>query len=307
MIKNVPPPQEFYESGISLLNFAWGTVTSLLLEADESEDYGVEISEVEGAFWAAAKQQLTTSLAIAQQGVEFILKGRISEISPFLLIANLPKEFPKNSAQVDINFSDFRTIDAQDLVKLHDTFAPVRLPKGFQEKFEELRQKRNIIMHTVKKDLTIQATDVIADILSVHKHLFPKQNFVTCRRAALDVSPSSELHSNDHVDFHVIREFSLVVELLSPSQTKEFFDFNKKQRRYICPKCAYECRENGDLPRTALLTPNTPASDMLFCFICEEKHMLTRESCPDTTCKGNAISLEFDICTSCGQDSARNS
>jgi hypothetical protein len=303
MIKNIPPPQEFYEAGLSLLNFAWETVTALLIELNESEEAGLEVDEIKNAFWSAARQHLTTSLAIAQQGVEFILKGRISEISPFLLIDNLPKDFPKGSTSNDLNFSDFRTIDSQDLIKIHDTFSSERLPVGFQDKFEDLRKKRNSIMHTVNKNLVVQATDVISDILSVHKYMFPDRSFISFRRNALDTSPTSELYSNDHVDSKVIREFSLVIDLLPPNLVKEFFGFNKKQRRYICPTCNHACADSYFIPETAFLIPNTATANTLFCFICKEKHPVERTTCFDEKCKGNVRSIEYDMCVTCGRES----
>ncbi len=87
MIQNIPKHEDFFNSGLSLLNFSWETVASLLTDLDEAEGWGVDVDEVSDAFWQASKQRLTTSLAVAQQGVEFILKGKIAEISPYLLIS----------------------------------------------------------------------------------------------------------------------------------------------------------------------------------------------------------------------------
>ncbi len=300
MIKNIPPPQEFYDSGLSLLNFSWSTVINLLIELQDSENFGVEISEVQNAFWLAARQQLTTSLAIAQQGVEFILKGKISETSPFLLLTMLPKDFPNKSSTQDLDFSTFRTIDAQDLIKVHDTFSLQRLPDDFKTKFEELRGKRNVIMHSVNKNLTVQAADVIADILSVYKHLYPDENFISERKKFLDSSPTSELHSTDHVDIQIIKEFSLIVDLLTPQQMQEFFSFDKKQRRYLCPDCTHTCRDDEINPKTALLNPNTATSTILICFICSTPQKVQRLDCKHSGCMGNVLSVEYEFCTTCG-------
>jgi len=45
------------------------------------------------AYWAAAERELANAIAIAHQGVEFLLKGRIALVSPYLLIVQDPKHW----------------------------------------------------------------------------------------------------------------------------------------------------------------------------------------------------------------------
>jgi len=228
MIQNIPKHEDFINSGLSLLNFGWETVASLLTDLDDAEGWGVDVDEVSDAFWQASKQRLATSLAVAQQGVEFILKGKIVEINPYLLISSNLKDWPSSCDKKDISFADFRTIDANDLIRVHNTFTKERLSDSFISKFEELRKKRNAIMHTVDRRLDLHVTDVIVEILSLHKHLFPDLNWVNVRRDFLEKAPFTELHSYDYVEPRLIWEFSLITELLKPAHMKEFFDFDKK-------------------------------------------------------------------------------
>jgi hypothetical protein len=300
MIQNIPEPVDFINSGLSLLNFAWEIVASLLTDLDDAEGLGVDVEEVSDAFWQASKQRLTTSLAVAQQGVEFMLKGKIAEISPFLLIAGSPKDWPSSCHKRDISFADFHTIDANDLIKIHNTFSKQRLSDSFISKFEDLRKKRNTIMHTVDRRLDLHVTDVIVEILSVHKHLFPDVNWVRVRRDFLEKAPLTELHSYDYVEPRLIWEFSLITELLKPAHMKGFFDFNKKRRRYICPNCQHESHELELKPKTALLEPNTPDSTSLYCFVCENVIEVERTDCTNEECSGNVVSIEFETCATCG-------
>lgn len=300
MIKNIPIPEDFINSGLSLLNFAWETVASLLTDLDDAEGWGVDVDEVSDAFWQASKQRLTTSLAVAQQGVEFILKGKIAEISPYLLILGSPKEWPSSCDKKDLSFADFHTIDANDLIKVHNTFSKEKLSDSFIIKFDDLRRKRNAIMHTVDRRLNLHVTDVIVEILSVHKHLFPDINWVGVRRKFLEKAPLTELHSYDYVEPRLIWEFSLITELLKPAHMKEFFDFNKKRRRYICPNCQHESRESEFKPKTALLEPNTSKSTNLYCFVCEGIIEVERTDCTNEECPGNVVSVEFETCATCG-------
>lgn len=301
MIIEIPSGNDFYATGLSLLDFSWDTAATLLTQLDDSEYFGVDIPEVSDAFWEASKQRLSTALAIAQQGVEFILKGRIADVSPFLLIPGPPKEWPKGCNKNNTSFAEFKTIDAQDLVRAHDTVADCRLSDDFVRKFNDLRLKRNSIMHTVDRRINLHVVEVIADILAVYKHLFPAGDWVKTRREFLEKSPLAELHSTDFVEEKVIWEFQLVTELLKSNQMKTFFGFNKRQRRYICPKCYYYSRDSQIQSRTAILKPNTASSKNLYCFVCDDNISIERKHCLHEGCKGNVLSHEYGICTTCGK------
>jgi len=301
VITEIPSGNDFIGTGLSLLDFSWDTVATLMTELDDSECFGVDIPEVSDAFWEASKQRLATALAIAQQGAEFILKGRIAEVSPFLLIGGTPKDWPKGCNRHDTSFAEFRMIDAQDLVRAHDTVAASRLTDDFVRKFDELRGKRNAIMHTVDRRINLHVGGVITNILAVYRHLFPAGDWVQTRRDFLEKSPLAELHSTDFVESRVIWEFSLVTELLQPSQMKAFFGFNKRQSRYICPGCYYASEDSQIQSRTAVLKPNTAASATLYCFVCDDNISIEREDCPHEGCRGNVLSHDYGICATCGE------
>jgi len=301
MIVNIPQEDAFEESGLALLNIAWDTVITLLTNIDEAPEWGVDVDEeVRNAFWGAAKRHLTTSLALAQQGIEFIIKGRISSVSPYLLIVGNPKEWPKNSQNENIDFAEFRTIDSQDLIRVHNSCSSNKFDDSFIRKYEDLRKKRNAIMHTIDLRIDIHALDIISEILSVHKSLFPNSSWIETRRGFLEESPLSELGGIDFVEQRVILEFSILTNLLTPVQTKEYFDFNKRQRRYICPECEHESSEAQIQPRTALLSPNSSNSTVLYCFVCTNEMDIVRIHCNRDQCNGNVISDEYNICCTCG-------
>lgn len=87
MVSDIPTDEDFYESGKDLMGFAWETVCGLLLDLDDAEYFGVDRKEVSDEYWETAKRRLATGLAITEQGVELLLKGKIAHISPFLLIS----------------------------------------------------------------------------------------------------------------------------------------------------------------------------------------------------------------------------
>ena len=110
-------------------------------------------------------------------------------------------------------------------------------------------------------------------------------------------------------------EINLVVDLLKPTEVDKYFNFNKKQRRYICPVC-YEEAFSEDfvhtglsdrIPKLAQLKPNRPTSTSVYCIVCNEDSIVAREDC---SCRGNVIKIEegyeiekgYGRCLTCGSD-----
>ncbi len=298
MVNNIPTAQEFYTSGKELLDYSWDVIANLLTNLDDAGYYGIDLQEISESYWNSAKRQLTTALSITQQGIEFILKGKIAKISPFLLIADPPRKWPSPYRDVDIDFAHLRTIDAQDLVRVYDTFSGELLPQNFVEKFHEMRNKRNRIMHSVDKNITVHVTDVIETLLFMFNLLFPDEIWPILRLDFLRSAPDAELESDEYSTHRVCREMSLVIKLLEPAQVKEFFNIDKNQRRYICPGCS--SRANTDFEfeyKLAVLTPKESNSNSLYCPICNEIYSVKRQSC-GKNCLGNVIS-ENGICLTC--------
>lgn len=303
MIKNIPKSKNFLEIGMSQLNFAWEIILSLLEDLHEAEEYyEVNVKKVDKKFWDASKQRLSNSLFSLQHGVEFLLKSKIIEISPYLLIAENLSNWPKSCDKKDIDFADFKTVDAQDLIKIYNTFSSTRLSEEFNLTFNKLRKKRNSIVHTVDKRINLQAKEVMVEMLTMYKKFFPEGNWVHERRKSEEASPMSKLHSSDHIEPRLVREFSLLVKLLSHSELMEFFNFDNGQRVYICDYCKEVCNDYYDdlYPKTAILKPNKSDSTNLYCFVCEKNIKVERIKCSNVGCKGNVISRDYATCLTCG-------
>ena len=300
-VSNIPTEGDFYTSGKELLDFSWDVIARLLTDIDQAEYYGVDPSEISDKYWSAAKRRLTTALSITQQGVEFILKGKIAAISPFLLITDPPAKWPSPYENKPINFSDFRTIDAQDLIRVIDTFAPNLLPNDFVEQFHQLREKRNRIMHSVDKRLTIDVAEVLDSLLFMHKALFPNESWAAVRLRFLDQAPDSELGAYEYSRNRVCWETELAIDLLKPSKVKKYFGIDKKQRRYTCPTCISEANTDAGFDhKLAVLQPKGPSSTTLYCPVCDSIYNVIRKECENEGCPGNVLNEEGECLTCCG-------
>ncbi|MDO9108901.1 MAG: hypothetical protein Q7U89_07955 [Coriobacteriia bacterium] len=287
------------ETGLSLLGFAWDKAIELLGDLENARHYGVDDSEATAAFWTAARQTLLVTTTVAQQALEFILKGRIAAVSPYLLIAGQPREWPRG-VYTNVPFAEFRTIDAQDLIHVHDTVAEVPLQEAFVAKFDELRRKRNSIMHTVDRRVEARAGDILRDILLLYYQLFLGGDWVAVRRQYLERSPIAELHSTDFVEQQLVWEIEQVLGLLTNRQKQEYFGLPARQRKYICPECARNSDHLELLPMTAVLRPNASNSTTVFCFVCGETTLVAREPCQRGDCPGNVVSDDEGQCLTCG-------
>lgn len=300
MIIEIPNKSDFFQSGLSILNLAWGAVAAFYIDLEYSE---LEEWDEDGAmtedYWQAAQQPISIALALAQQGIELLLKGRISEISPFLLLAGNPRDWPASCSDKDTPFADFRTIEAHELIRCHDTVIADRLTESFKTQFERLRRLRNIIFHSVDKKSRPTAEDVFRVILESIDCLYHPKGWVRIRREYLEKSPKSIAYSSPEPEVYLISELLHIVRLLKPSEAKRYLGFNKKQRAYICYECASKSSDIDLQPRIATLDPNTPKSTRVYCFVCDRHYPVIRKDCTQDDCPGNVIDAKEGVCLTC--------
>jgi len=301
MIHDIPTASDFYTTGKELLDFAWDTTAHLLTDIEEAEWFGIDPEEVSDDYWKAAKRHLTTSLSTTQQGIEFILKGKIADISPYLLITDSPQKWPSPYNSEKPHFSDFRTLDAQDLIRVYDTFSPTPFSSDFRTYFENLRDKRNAIMHSIDNRLATRAREVIESILYAHNALFPTESWSRVRQSFLEKAPIAELGAEVFTSNRICWEIQTVINLISPSDVKKYFKIDRKKHAYFCPNCLDDCDGNIDFEyKLARLTPPTPNSTTLYCPVCDQSFKITRKDCDDGLgCEANVLDEE-GRCLSCG-------
>lgn len=299
MIIDIPTSDDFQHAGIEFINLAIDQVFSLYddIENSELEDWG-DCDDI-ASFWNSAQRTLSNALTLVQQGIEFLLKGRIVNVSPYLLISGEPREWPRGCDNRDVPYSEFRSIDAQDLIRVHDSVCQIRLSQSFKNYYEELRRRRNTIMHTIDQSLEIDTKAIIFYSLeAIHELIGPLQ-WISLRRKYLEESPASKAFSTDYADYKIIVESLKMIKLLTTSDLIKYLGFNKKQRRYICPTCN-SVDLVGDLEiNTGLLNPNTPISTSVYCFICGQTHEVIREKCSEQDCQGNVLLVEKRKCLTC--------
>lgn len=302
MIINVPTSEDFAKHGLMFLNLAWNTVFDLLLDFKDANDWeSIVDDEQTESYWQAAKRPLSMAHALAQQGAEVVLKSEIAVISPFLLVSAPAADWPRGCDKTNTAFADFRTMDAQDLIRACNAVRPTPLPKQFVTTYDDFRKQRNALFHTVDNRLSFSEKEIIWYILSVAQLIRPGQ-WPAIRKEHLEESPAFKAYAVDYVTNRLCCEMDAMIDLLQRSDLLEWFGFDKKQRRYICPHCYWDLNHDNDPPhpRTAQLRPNTPQSRNLFCFVCGSQIPVIRKKCKYPNCKGNVIHSTADCeCLTC--------
>lgn len=302
MITDVPTADDFQQAAVGFLNLAWDAAYELVRHSfyfHEGDYWGDEEQE----YWSSAQRPLATALALTQQGIELLLKARIAEVSPFLL---LDSGWCRGHDKTDTPYSDFRTIDFQDLIRAHDSVQSDRLPDDFKNRVNALRKVRNSVFHTVDKRLRLTATDVLFAILDAVHYLVHPQQWIAIRRSAISASPTSSMDEDFH-DGMLAQEVALIVDLFPHADVFRFLGLNKKQRRHLCYSCHRSSMDfNNPLEcRFAVLRPNTAESTKLFCVVCNKETEVRRSSCSEAECKGNVIHSEEEVCLTCFKDQPR--
>jgi len=299
MITHIPTSSDYEKSALSMLNLSWEMALQLAIQLDEAKEDDNEVEEA--TYWAACHTQLTTSISLVQQALEFQLKSRIVAVSPYLLIAGPPKNWPQDCDTTDLPFADFYAVEAQDLLRAHDTVSNQRVPQEIKQLFESVRKLRNRIMHTVDARLKVEVPQVIIAVLEIANWCIGCGKWTDARRQHIELSPNSIAYAaySDHSTFIIARELLKAVEILKPAEVQNLLGFDKKARRYACPECALECSDDGMKPNLAFLVPNTPTSTNVHCYVCGRDCAVVRRNCSAPDCKGNVISVEEMLCLTC--------
>lgn len=293
MIIDIPTQTDYENTAFGLLNLAWENTLKLAVDLDEAKDYADDIPEEE--YWEACQSQLATAASLIQQAFEFLLKAKILAVSPYLLITGKSRDWPSECNTKNMPFAEFYSIDAQDLIHTHDTVSEPRLSSSIKNLFEQMRKLRNCIMHTVDNRLNVEVKLVVCAVLEISEWSIGPFKWIETRREHIRKSPNSIAYEEEwgNAETYLLAlEIIKTVDILTPAEVSRFFGFDKKQRRYICPSCSYDCRDADFQPKLALLVPKTPTSTNLHCYVCGQDFRVIRKNCAKKGCKGNVLADE---------------
>ncbi|MDP3750095.1 MAG: hypothetical protein Q8Q88_23975 [Phenylobacterium sp.] len=298
MITEIPTAKEFHDAGVNLLYLAWDIAMDLLRGSD-GKYTGAELDEAMlEEYWQKSQIALGNALSLIQQSMELGIKGRITAISPFILISTEHSKWPT----IDASFSDFRTIDAVDLTKVHNAVSTAPLDDTFRAFFDDIRRQRNKLMHSVPKD-TFEPGTLIISVLTAAETLYnempwPERCIQQESQSRVSIIDGGETERN-----RVMNDIELALKYLKPAQAKRFLGFDKRRRAYLCPNCYATANRDyaDDFPLLAQLRTKERSETTLDCKVCGISSVVERRDCKADECKANVLDDE-GMCLFCQHD-----
>lgn len=305
MIIDVPTPSEYQTGGLNQLYLAWQIAMASLHEFDDALSYGAEDdADTRADYWRRSQPALANAYGLIQQAMELALKGRIAAISPLLLIGD-PADWTGKAAVEDISFGEFRTLDAADLVKVHNSIATPPFDDAFKTFWDDLRRERNKIMHSTKPK-NFDPADVVRAILTAASALFAERRWPAVLLEMEQEGRLAALGFNDNVQNHVMRQVEAALTHLTPGEAKRFLGFDTKKRAYMCPPCYFAANRDWqeEWPHLAQFPTKVKGATDLACIVCDTVTVVERTPCKEETCKGDVIAEEICLTCSTRQDEA---
>lgn len=309
MIHNVPTWQDLETISLRLYFNAWTSAANLVTEylsvSDDKEDRWQQ-------YTAAAQGELQAIYTLILQSQEIGIKGRIAEVSPFLLLKKHSASARLGPGRWDYDFSDFPTIDAAELIAVHNTFCRHQISDGFATAFEKLRRGRNKISHLGVFNERLDPLALVELLFAQFTELYPRHRWLPARLryASDDKWAGFDFQTDWSPEAEVLKEIYDIQNSLTPAQHKVVFGHGPEEPRFICPPCgsALERYTSGNEPYpnevpTAFQTDDAAVS----CALCEATHSVHASICADSECDGRIVPAAPDwtrICLTCGNTPA---
>ncbi|PTV44551.1 hypothetical protein DBL02_12760 [Acinetobacter oleivorans] len=250
MIIDIPTKDDFFSSADDMVNEAWEKINNLSRNYHEIGESLIFLKKYNAPtevqvlaleqFWFKERPKLISALTLILQSVEFRLKGLIAEISPYLLLSSSSKGIPKADKNGIISFAQFHSVDAQDLVKVYETFSNKKLNMKFKNWYEDIRILRNRFMHTVDKTSDINPEIIFKSIIIAHKYLVSvNQNWLQNRLNYLCKASEKEIDPDElgRLTLMVHSELFYVVHVCSREILFEIFKYDKSHDEDFCLNC----------------------------------------------------------------------
>jgi hypothetical protein len=306
MIIDIPSSDELEKVSVDLLIGAWSVALATIwnLEGSNVAEWDDDFA-VRNAYRLSIKPTLNQAISNVAQAHELGLKSKIAAISPYLLLSGDVRSWPRSDDGRDISFYELRTVDASDLMRLHNMVCPAKLDERFVRIYDETRRNRNRIAHLGGGKAEVDAKALLRLVLTSFGYLHPNKSWVKERYAYEENHPHTLLGSPDFIEYSLVNEFESVQELLEPKYVKTYYGFDKRKKKYICIRCTNEQNSMvGERSAFAQIKSQTVDHSILCCSTCGEDHVVVHGQCNKSNCTGGMIYKESygrASCVSCGQ------
>jgi hypothetical protein len=311
MITNIPTPENLNDVALRLYFSAWSSLVGMRAEFEDvfvDDPTGNEWREEWTDYLVACQPELQSICTLIQQSNELALKAKICSVSPFLLL--LRSDAKLSTSPKDVDFSEFKTLDAVELPGAVNTFCKEHLSDKFIQTYHEVRSLRNRISHLGQLNKQLLPDELTRILLFQYAELWPGRAWLNDRVRYASATRRAFFHDGKYAtaEMEVMYELYHTFRMMTGAEFKRLFGHPKNTRRYLCHECIYEAStRNFDLGfsktcKTAFLDKSGHA---LECLMCTKKFKVARQRCSSPECKGNVIGDNDDDyigkCHVCGE------
>jgi len=304
MITQIPTSNDFENIGLECLiksiEMLYSISTSLQEINDQLEEESIEWAD----FWKYHHVNLRASLILAYQGVEYLMKSRISMRSSLLLIQNNPTTWPSFPNSENKSFEQLQTISGEQLIRVFYAVTEKEFfDTDFESDFEKLRIKRNKLVHSASAaKLTVKY--ILKTSIKFIDYYFGQYSWRTRLFDQIEENPTFDLFDAEFERAYNFQVLNFLKRELGKGQLNSFIELNIKSRKYYCPSCTYDLSKydsHSNESKWAFLDPNQSSSTSIMCLACSRKFDVKRDDCKGSDCKGNVINDTYDapICLTC--------
>lgn len=293
MITNLPSDIDYKNVAFECLIQAYKNICKV-----DNEELVEDIDR--GDLWEYNEIVLKTSVILTHQGIEALLKSKISEITPLLLIEQKRGNWKTLPESENCDFSDLYTISGDELIRtFFATVNPADYSTDLVSHFEEIRILRNKLVHGIGNE-TLYPEPILVLIIKSFTLLCGKDSFWTALQEKFYNHPAQltgePVFVFDEAQQHIHLDY--LEALIGTGELNNHFTQDLKARRYFCPDCngavGVSVAENGEvIPypnfRFTFLKPNEPDSTNVNCLVCNDDFEVERTDCNKENCKGNVI------------------
>jgi hypothetical protein len=224
-------------------------------------------------------------------------------VSPFLLLLGADV---KAWAKPNADFTDFRTLDAIDLVRVVNAVCTQPVSEQFATQFDNIRRGRNKIQHLGYFRNKIDPLATLDILVDQWLELHPSKNWLAELRSVVS-SEHRDLLRDDRftATTSVLNMVASLTSMLTNNQRRKLLGVPLRARMFNCWKCHYEASfddfgDGLDGFETAYLKAN---GSSIHCVNCEADSKVRRGKCDDPECGCDIIVVDDngEFCAYCGE------
>ncbi len=296
MITNQPEREEFETIAKQCLAQAFNIVYDIDSELEYFEGDPADV-------WEYRIGDLSTSLILIFQAIEAVMKGRVCQTSPLLLLDLKRTEWPTLPGTSDRDFTQLYTINGEALLRTYfSVIKPTRESHHLVSFIEEIRVARNRIVHGPARDY-LDPEYLIICILQTFTYFFGKGSWWTSYQDQMINNPVNKDVNSGYQESWFQYRLDYVESVLEPADFRKHFSLNLNSRRYYCPHFLSQSRESDIESKWALLIPQGKSrTTEVHCVNCNRQFPVSRVKCVIEECKGDVIHSDekHRVCLTCG-------